>query len=196
VAGAAEYGRVSRALRRIGAPDPSARGVGLRARSSPRVMGIPIVRGRPVGMAREMEGMDRPTDDMPFPLDPDERIQITARATEATLALTDRRMVVASPYRTALDLPIDAIRRVQLDVERGRPATLVLVPQAPAHCWTIPRQVANAIRARYPEHPSCPRPSSAITAPADPTMDAWVFGDPGHRHACPRRASAPAAGRR
>jgi len=47
---------------------------------------------------------------------------MAARTEPELLAITDRRVVVASEHRTALDLPIVAIRRIQLDVEVGRPA--------------------------------------------------------------------------
>jgi hypothetical protein len=45
--------------------------------------------------------------------------------------VTDRRLAVASQERLALDVPIDNLRRVQFDIERDRPATLVVVPQRP-----------------------------------------------------------------
>ena len=77
--------------------------------------------------------MEPTSQGLPFSMAEDERLEVAARANEAVLAITDRRMVVASPERTALDLPVEAIRRVQFDVERGRPATLVIVPHEPAH---------------------------------------------------------------
>jgi len=72
-------------------------------------------------------------DDVPFELLPDERLQVLARTEPAILAVTDRRMLVVSGERTLLDLPVPGLRRVQLDVERGRPATLVLVPHDATH---------------------------------------------------------------
>ncbi len=62
-------------------------------------------------------------------LEPGERIRLRARATDAVLAVTDRRLVVAAPDRVALAMPIEAIRRIQFDIERNRPATLVIVPE-------------------------------------------------------------------
>jgi len=56
-----------------------------------------------------------------------------AVATDAVLALTDRRLVVASPNRLALAVPIDGLRRIQFDIERQRPATLVIVPELARH---------------------------------------------------------------
>jgi hypothetical protein len=62
-------------------------------------------------------------------LEPGERVRIQARSTDAVLAVTDRRLVVASPHRVALAVPIAELRRIQFDIERHRPATLVIVPE-------------------------------------------------------------------
>ena len=61
-------------------------------------------------------------------LDPDEEIHVQAHAGESVVVVTDRRLAVASPERLALNVPIDNVRRVQFDIERDRPATLVVVP--------------------------------------------------------------------
>ncbi len=50
---------------------------------------------------------------------------------EAAVVVTDRRIIVRDDRRVALDLPIEELRRIQLDVERRRPSTLVLVPDQP-----------------------------------------------------------------
>jgi len=71
--------------------------------------------------------------ELPFPLPEDERLQVAARTEPAVLAITDRRMLVGTEHRVAMDLPVEALRRVQFDVERGRPATLVLVPHDQHH---------------------------------------------------------------
>jgi hypothetical protein len=47
--------------------------------------------------------------------------------------LDDHRISVMSSDRTVLDLPIRQLRRIQFDIERGRPATLVIVPEHPAN---------------------------------------------------------------
>jgi len=73
-------------------------------------------------------------DELPgMELQPDERLEMVARTVPAVVALTDRRIIVRADGRTLMSLPVDGIRRIQLDVERGRPATLVLVPQLPVH---------------------------------------------------------------
>ena len=35
--------------------------------------------------------------------------------------------------RLALDIPFDGLRRIQFDIERSRPATLVIVPEHPTN---------------------------------------------------------------
>jgi hypothetical protein len=62
-----------------------------------------------------------------------ENVIVRARAGDAHIAVTDRRLVVASRERKMLDVPIDGLRRIQFDIERQRPATLVLVPEEPSH---------------------------------------------------------------
>lgn len=65
-------------------------------------------------------------------LDPDEQIRARTRAVDAEVAVTDRRLVVAANERLALNVAINSIRRIQFDIERDRPATLVIVPEQPS----------------------------------------------------------------
>jgi hypothetical protein len=65
-------------------------------------------------------------------LRPDEELHIQARSVDATVAITDRRLIVTSGDRVELDIPYEQLRRVQFDIERGRPATLVIVPEWPS----------------------------------------------------------------
>jgi hypothetical protein len=65
-------------------------------------------------------------------LEPDERLHLQAPAADATLAITDRRLIVAASTRIALAVAFDGVRRIQFDVERRRPATLVIVPEHPS----------------------------------------------------------------
>ena len=74
-----------------------------------------------------MNGSNQPT--LEPILEPGERIRVTARAKDSILAVTDRRLVVAASDRIALATPLTEIRRVQFDIERSRPATLVIVPE-------------------------------------------------------------------
>jgi hypothetical protein len=64
-------------------------------------------------------------------LDPDEEVRIRAWATEAVLAVTSRRVVVADTRRVTLAISFDGIRRIEFDLDRTRPATLVIVPEDP-----------------------------------------------------------------
>ncbi len=66
-----------------------------------------------------------------IPLGPDEHFDAVAETDEALIALTDRRVVVTEDGRTALDVPVGRIRRVELDIERDRPTSLILVPAEP-----------------------------------------------------------------
>jgi hypothetical protein len=65
-------------------------------------------------------------------LDPDEEIHIEAPAGDHVVVVTNRRLAIASPERLALNVPLDNLRRIQFDIERTRPATLVVVPEHPS----------------------------------------------------------------
>ncbi len=64
-------------------------------------------------------------------LHPDEEIHVEAAAGDSVVVVTNRRLAIKSTERLALDVSIDNVRRVQFDIERERPATLVVVPQHP-----------------------------------------------------------------
>jgi hypothetical protein len=66
-------------------------------------------------------------------LAPDESVRAIVRTTDARLVVTDRRIAVADETRVALDVPLTAVRRIQFDIERRRPATFVIVPDEPQH---------------------------------------------------------------
>lgn len=65
-------------------------------------------------------------------LEPNEQLQARARALDGEVAVTDRRILVRMGGRVALNVPVDQLRRIQFDVERTRPATLVIVPENPS----------------------------------------------------------------
>jgi hypothetical protein len=76
-------------------------------------------------------------------LDPGETVHAVADAGEASLVVTDRRLAVATDGRLPLDVPFHGLRRIQFDIERQRPATLVIVPEHPAdepQVITVPPQ--------------------------------------------------------
>jgi hypothetical protein len=66
-------------------------------------------------------------------LEPGEELKVQARATEAILAVTDRRLVITAAERVALAVGFEDLRRIQFDIERDRPATLVIVPEMAQH---------------------------------------------------------------
>jgi hypothetical protein len=63
-------------------------------------------------------------------LDDDEELHLAVDTDEALVAVTNRWLIVKEAERFALDVPLEDIRRIQLDVERARPS-LVVVPQEP-----------------------------------------------------------------
>jgi hypothetical protein len=66
-------------------------------------------------------------------LEPDEQLRVKARALDAILAVSDRRLIVASPERVILSVSFNELRRIQFDIERDRPATMVIVPEEAHH---------------------------------------------------------------
>ncbi len=83
-------------------------------------------------------------------LEPDEELRVDARAGDLSLVLTDRRVVIADDREITLDFPYQRLRRVELNVERGRPATLVLVPVSPdhkPHVLSIPNEELQSVAA-------------------------------------------------
>src|ERR671917_1067444 len=62
-------------------------------------------------------------------LEPDETVHSFAPASDARVLVTNRRLAVIRGSKVILDIPFERLRRVQFDIERERPATLVLVPQ-------------------------------------------------------------------
>jgi hypothetical protein len=62
-----------------------------------------------------------------------EEVRSHAVAGDSTLLVTDRRLAVwLGGDGFELDIPFDALRRIQFDIERVRPATLVIVPEHPS----------------------------------------------------------------
>ena len=62
-----------------------------------------------------------------------ENIIVVAAAGEHRIIVTDQRLSIATDHRIVLDLELDAIRRIQFDIERDRPATMVVVPEHANH---------------------------------------------------------------
>ncbi|HET9754964.1 MAG TPA: hypothetical protein VFP66_00555 [Candidatus Limnocylindrales bacterium] len=57
-------------------------------------------------------------------------IRAQASADGHTLVVTDDLLRVGSADRVHLDVPMEDVRRIQFDIERDRPATLVIVPDS------------------------------------------------------------------
>jgi hypothetical protein len=65
-------------------------------------------------------------------LEPGETVDSLARAMNASILVTDRRVAIAEADRVALDIPYHGLRRIQFDIERQRPSTLVIVLERPS----------------------------------------------------------------
>jgi hypothetical protein len=76
---------------------------------------------------------------------PGEELRGHAPLVEGTVAVTNERLFVANGSAIAVDITWARLRRVQLDIERQRPATLVVVPEWP----TDPPQVLSVPPASY-----------------------------------------------
>jgi len=62
-------------------------------------------------------------------LEPNETLRAHARARDAIIAVSDRRLIVAARERVSLSIGFHELRRIQFDIERDRPATMVIVPE-------------------------------------------------------------------
>ncbi len=73
-----------------------------------------------------------------------EEIQVRAQALDATIVVTNRRLIVAAEERLMLDIPFERLRRIEFDIEKSRPAALVVVPEWPGDrsqiLWIEPSQ--------------------------------------------------------
>lgn len=61
-----------------------------------------------------------------------EDIRARATADGHVVTVTDDLLRVGADELVRLDVPIKAVRRIEFDIERERPATLVIVPYAPS----------------------------------------------------------------
>lgn len=58
---------------------------------------------------------------------------LTVGTAQEMLELARDRLTVVAGLHTVLDVGIGEVRRIQFDLERGRPATLVIVPDQPVN---------------------------------------------------------------
>ena len=75
-----------------------------------------------------LDATDGPADSLADLLHPGEVEQAHARAEDGVIAVTHKRVVIQRGRRLALDAPIEGLRSIQFDIERTRPATMVIVP--------------------------------------------------------------------
>ena len=76
---------------------------------------------------------------LPHILRPGEVVESQAVANGAVIAVTRERLVVVEGDKSVLDIPFSELRRIQFDIERGRDATIVIVPE---HINNWPRVVS------------------------------------------------------
>lgn len=76
---------------------------------------------------------------LPHILRPGEVVESQAVVEGSAIAVTRERLIVVEGDRTVLDIPFEELRRIQFDIERGRDATLVIVPE---HISNWPRIVS------------------------------------------------------
>jgi hypothetical protein len=58
-----------------------------------------------------------------------ERVEAEFEAEDASILITDQRVLVLQGRAVTMNCPISRLRRIQLDVERGVPATMAIVPE-------------------------------------------------------------------
>jgi hypothetical protein len=91
----------------------------------------------------EPEEVSAPDQEILHLLQPGERVALGVAATNEELRVTDRRLLVTSAGHVRLDIAYDGLRRIEFDIESGRPATLAIVPHLPSdepQVLAIPRK--------------------------------------------------------
>lgn len=79
---------------------------------------------------------------LPHILRPGEVVEGQAIANGSVIVVTPERLIVAEGDQPILDIPFGDLRRIQFDIERGRDASLVIVPE---HIANWPRIVTVPI---------------------------------------------------
>jgi hypothetical protein len=98
--------------------------------SASEAMKVPAASRYDPSMSQRPEDVDHP---ILRQLRPGETVKAVIAAMRTQVVVTDHRIAVAEADRIALDLAIEELRRIQFDIERNRPATLVIVPEHPRH---------------------------------------------------------------
>lgn len=63
----------------------------------------------------------------------DETVRALVDGVDGRVVVTDQRLAVTDAQRIALNIELRKLRRIQFDIERERPATMVIVPDDPRH---------------------------------------------------------------
>jgi hypothetical protein len=77
-----------------------------------------------------------------------DEIRVRGHATNGDFAITDRRLLVTGPGGVRLNIPFATLRRIQFDLDFGRPATLAFVsndPRDAAIVLNIPPEEYDAV---------------------------------------------------
>lgn len=70
--------------------------------------------------------------DLPRPLKPGERLDLVIHLADVTVAVTEHSLIVGALTGRMLDIRFSELRRIEFDIERARPATLIIVPERPS----------------------------------------------------------------
>lgn len=92
--------------------------------------------------------MDIANDPIVAQLSGQEAIRALVDGVDGRVVVTDRRLAVTDDQRIALNVDLREVRRIQFDIERERPATMVIVPDNPRHqaqVITVPPEQYDAV---------------------------------------------------
>ena len=77
--------------------------------------------------------MDLANDPIVAQLSGTETVRALVDGVDGRVVVTDHRLAVTDDRRIALNVELRKVRRIQFDIERRRPATMVIVPDDPLH---------------------------------------------------------------
>jgi hypothetical protein len=92
--------------------------------------------------------MDLANDPIVAQLSGHETIRALVDGVDGRVVVTDQRLAVTDAQRIALNVELRKLRRIQFDIERERPATMVIVPDDPGHeaqVITVPPEQYDAV---------------------------------------------------
>jgi hypothetical protein len=92
--------------------------------------------------------MDLARDPIVAKLSGTDTVRASVEGLDGRLIVTDQRLAVTDAQRIALNVELRKLRRIQFDIERERPATMVIVPDDPRHeaqVITVPPEQYDAV---------------------------------------------------